>query len=656
MEYKNVFSPFKIGNVIVKNRIATPPMLSCMATADGFVTREMMEFYGAFARGGAGIVNIGDSAVDYEYGKGHHGQLNLGDDRVIAGLSNMVEFLQKTGAKASIEINHPGRGASPDVLNGRFPIAPSLVPTKWSEMELKAFGNQVKITVMDQDLINRVIANYAAAAYRCMKAGFEMVMIHGAHGNLLAQFVSPLTNKRTDKYGGSLSNRARFVIEILEAIRSRVDSRLAIEYRVSGSELDPHGMHEDETIEFIKMIQDKIDLVHVSLGVVSDPRYIAYMSQPTYFPHEFNVHRAARMKQAVKIPVTCVGSIADLAAAERIIAAGQADIVAMGRPHIADPDIVSKSRRGELDDIRPCIRCQVCGEKPADFYPVRCSVNPVVGREIEYRYLRPAGKQKKVVIIGGGPAGMEAAVIASARGHRVVLYEKGDELGGALRYAAAPSFKGDMKRYLDYLIRKTRQSGAEVRLAAEATVKTVRNAVPDVLILAVGAEPVVPDIPGIKGKNVVWAGDVDLDRVKTGDRVVVAGAGMTGCETALHLALQGKQVTMIDMLGESEIARDASLTGRLALMELLHRHNTIIKTEVELVEITDTTAVVLDKKKQQYAISADTIVLSLGLKPLSGLVDKFRGLVAEEYFIGDCVRPGNLIAAVHSGFNVAAEI
>ncbi len=378
-KYQNVFSPFRFGNVEVKNRIATPPMLACMATPDGFVTKEMIEFYQSFARGGAGIVTIGDSAVDFDYARGHFGQLNLGDDRVVAGLSTLVEGIQKYGAKISIELDHSGRLSPPRVINGRNPIGPSPIPTKGEEMIAQMEGGRiVQVTEMNQDMIDQVIDNFASASYRCMMAGFEMVMLHGGHGQLLSQFVSPYSNKRTDNYGGSLENRARFVMEVLTAVRRKVGNRLALEYRISADELVPGGMHEEETIEFIKMIQDKIDLINVSLGgMIAEPKYIAYMAQPYYFPHAYNVHRAEKIKKAVQIPVTCVGSIMDLEMADKIIAEGKADIVAMGRAHIADPEIVNKTYRGEIDDIRPCLRCNVCGERPKDFFPVRCAVNPV---------------------------------------------------------------------------------------------------------------------------------------------------------------------------------------------------------------------------------------------------------------------------------------
>ena len=656
-QYENVFSPFRFGNVEVKNRVETPPMLACMATPDGFVTREMIEFYQSFARGGAGIVTVGDANVDFDYAPGHLGQLNLGDDRVGMGLSTLVEAVQKYGAKASIELNHAGRWASPLVLNGKNPIGPSPVPTEMEEMLARLEGRRkVQVTEMNQDMIDQVIDNFASACYRCMGAGFEMVMLHGGHGHLLSQFVSPSSNKRVDSYGGSLENRARFVIELLTAIRRRVGNKLALEYRISGDELIPEGMHEEETIEFIKMIQDKIDLVHVSLGVITHPRYFHYHMPPTYLPHAYNVHRAEKIKKAVQIPVTCVGAILDLEMADKIIAEGKADIVAMARAHIADPEIVNKTYHTELDDIRPCVRCGLCVERVRNFYPVRCAVNPVIGREVEYRYIRPAEKKKNVIIVGGGPAGMEAAIIASSRGHQVTLYEKEKELGGALRVAASPSFKADMKRYLDWLIKKTQQAPVEIKLSTEATANSIKALRPDVLIVAVGAEPLIPDIPGVKKPNVVIANDVDTGRAETGKTVVVAGAGLTGCETALHVAQQGKKVTVIDIISELEIAKDASLINRIGLMELLQQHGVEFKTEVKLEEITDKGAVVIDKNWNRFEIPADTVVLALGVKSRYETVKALQGLAREVYVVGDCSSPRDVMAAIHDAFNVAAEI
>ncbi|MFC1863397.1 FAD-dependent oxidoreductase [Thermodesulfobacteriota bacterium] len=657
-KYKNVFSPFRFGNVEVKNRIATPPMLACMAANDGSVTRELIEFYQSFARGGAGIVNIGDSAVDFDYARGHFGQLNIGEDCMIGGLSTLVEAIQKYGAKISIELDHSGRLSTPGVINGKNPIGPSPIPAKAEELMAQQEGRKViQVTEMDQNLIDQVVDNFAGAAHRCLRAGFEMVTIHGGHGQLLSQFVSPYSNNRTDNYGGSLENRARFVLEVLTAIRCRVGDNLALEYRVSADEFVPGGMHEEETIEFLNMIKDKIDLVNVSLGgMIADPKYIVHMAQPTYFPHAYNVHRAENIKRIVQIPVTCVGSVIDLEMADKIIGEGKADIVAMGRPHIADPEIVNKSRRGESGEVRPCLRCNVCGERPKEFFPVRCAVNPIIGRELEYRYLPPVQEKKRVVIIGGGPAGMEAALVSSARGHQVTLYEKGKELGGALRMAAAPSFKGDMKRFLDWMKRKTLQSPVEVKISTEATAESISGDNPDILIIAVGAEPVIPDISGIEKSKVVWAGDVGTGKAETGKTVVIAGAGLTGCETALHLCQQGKAVKIIDILDETEIAEGSSLVGKIALMELLQQQDVEFIMGVKLEEIIEKGVLVIDKEGHRIELSADSVVLSLGVKPRDNEMKAFQGLAHEVHVIGDCSKPGNLMSAIHDGFNLAMEI
>ncbi len=657
-KYKHVFSGIKIGNVEIKNRIEFAPAIPILASPEGYVTRELIEFEKSLARGGAGIITIGDSAIDFEYARDHDGQLNLGTDKVIPGLRMIVETIHRYGAKASIELNHGGRFVAPRFLNGKEPIGPSSIESRGGEVFAGGEEGRGKVHVreMDHNLIDQVIDNFATACYRCLLAGFDMVMLHGGHGHLLSQFTSPYANRRTDDYGGSLKNRARFVIEVLTAIREKVGNRLAIEYRISADEIIPEGMHLEETIELIKMIEDKIDLIHVSAGLITEPECNPHMQQPTYYPHAFNVHYAEKIKKAVHIPVTTVGSILDLQLADEIIRDGKADIVAMARAIIADPEIVNKTRRGELDDIRPCVRCNSCSDRSAHLFPLRCTVNPVIGREVEFGNIRPAEVKKKVVIIGGGPAGMEAAQVASSRGHQVTLYEKAEKLGGALVLAAGFPFKADMKKYLDWMVKKTLQAPVEIKLSTEATAGAIKAEKPDVLIIAGGAEPLIPDIPGVGKSNAVWVGDVLMGSAKVGERVVVAGAGMTGCETALYLAQQGKKVTLIDMLSEAEIAQDVAVISRVALIGLLHEHGVEIITGVKLEEITDKGALVINKQWDRYAIPADTVVFALGAKARSEMAEKFEGLARDTYVVGDCADPRNLMAAIGDGFDIAAEI
>jgi 2,4-dienoyl-CoA reductase-like NADH-dependent reductase (Old Yellow Enzyme family) len=280
--------------------------------------------------------------------------LNLGEDRVVNGMSVLAEAVHRHGAKLSIEVNHSGRFT----LNRRDTIGPSPIPTELEEISASQEGRKkFQVIEMTQDMINTVIESYANAAHRCLRAGFEMIMLHGAHGHLIAQFASPYSNKRTDGYGGSLENRARFAIEVLTAIRKKVGNKLAIEYRISANELVPGGMEEAETIEFVKLIEDKIDLLHVSAGVLGHPKTVPHMIQPTYFPHGYNVHYAERFRKELKVPITTVGSISDMQMADDIIAEGKADIVAMARAILSDLEIVNNARHGKTEDTRPCLRC-----------------------------------------------------------------------------------------------------------------------------------------------------------------------------------------------------------------------------------------------------------------------------------------------------------
>jgi 2,4-dienoyl-CoA reductase-like NADH-dependent reductase (Old Yellow Enzyme family)/thioredoxin reductase len=627
-EFKHIFTPIKIGKMTVKNRIEAAPCVPFLAGIDGDATRELIEWERARAKGGAGIVTIGDSPIIYETAARVGHILNLGTDKTVGALNRLAEAIQRHGAKASIELTYfdPGQRYS------------------HNDLTLKE--------------IKSIIDSYARAAFRCLNGGMDMILIHGAHGHLISQFLSPRKNKRRDAYGGSFKNRARFVTEVLESIREKVGDRLAIEYRISAAELVPGGLTVEEQLEFVKSIQDKIDLIHVSVGHTFEPGAGHLMIQPTYVPRGVNVHYAERFKKELKIPVTALGSI-DVVMAEKIIAENRADIVAMNRALIADHDCINKAGAGREDTVRPCVRCNTCISRTHRFFlPVRCAVNPLAGREAEFLNTPPTTIKKKVVIIGGGPAGLEAARTAAGRGHEVVLFEKEDKLGGTLRMAAAPPFKTDMKHYLDWSIHMAIElPNITVKLSTEATPQKIKAEKPDVIIIAVGATPVIPDIPGIRGKNVVPAGDVDMGKVKVGEKVVVAGAGLTGSETALYLAQQGKKVTLIDMLSIEEIDANAPFTETGMLRDMLAELKVDIITGVKLEAVKKNGAVITDKKGEKREIPCDNVVLALGVKPRIDIVENFQDIAPEVKIIGDCNNQrGNLYSATSEGFFAGTDL
>jgi len=626
-DFAHVFSPLKIGRITVKNRIETSPAIPFLASEEYFVTRELIEWHRRMARGGAGIVTIGETLLDYEDAR-KNGRLNtlcVADERSINGLSVLAETIHQYGAVASIELNCEGL----------------CTPTEMTVDEIKT-------------TINR----FADAALRCKQAGMEMIMIHGGHGHLLGKFFSPVTNKRTDFYGGNLQKRAVFALKVLDAIREKVGDRLSIEYRISADELAPGAPTVENTIEFAKLIEDRIDLLHVSAGNLYVPETCARMIQPTYIPRGINVEFATRFKRELNIPVTTVGSFT-MDMAEEIISENKADMVAMIRSIIADPDCVRKARTGRAEDIRPCVRCNRCLSVTREYTrPTRCTVNPMAGKEVEFLNQNISERKKKVVVIGGGPSGMEAARTAAHRGHQVILFEKGSELGGALIMASALPFKEDMKKYLAWAQRTTLNTpNIDIRLSTEATEEEVIREHPDVLVIAVGGLPTIPSVPGIDKRNVVWVGDVDMGRIEVGQTALVVGAGLAGCETALHLALIGKTVTIIDVLPADQTALNVHPLNKATLLNMLEKNGVDIRVETKLEAVTDSSALVSDREGNEIEIPCHTVVLSIGVTPRLDLVGRFERLAPEVHVVGDCRRrQGNLGYAVTDGFNATIEV
>ena len=646
-KYPKVFSPIKVGNMELKNRIQFSPMVSSLSTPSGGVSPELLGYIKYQAQSGVGLITIGSTPIDHINGVDFFGALDVTSDDNMTDLRRISEVAHRYGVKVSVELVHAGRSAPKQFRPNSPAIAPSAIPVE---------NGPTDIREMTQDDMDTVKQEYCDVAERLMKSGFDMVMVHAAHGNLIAQFLSPKFNQRSDEYGGSFENRVRWPLEVLKAMRQRVGRGLNIDMRISGDELIPGGMGIEETKAFIRLAQEYIDTVHVSQGLIVEPRYMPYTMPAFYLPHCHNVKWSEQVKAdpEIHIPVTVVGSITTIAEAEEIISSGKADMVAIARQLMCDNKLLYNAYRGKEEETRPCLRCHECA--PADIVHLRCATNPRLGRESELGEIQPSRTPKHVVVVGGGVAGCMAAKTLIERGHKVTLIEKGDKLGGRLHEISCLSFKFDMRRHLTWLISSTMKCGAEIMLGTEATPELILSLKPDAVFVATGAERLNLPIPGIDRKNVHHVLDVDTGRAAVGQKVVVCGGGLSGTESALQLAMDGKDVTVVDMLPVDQFARDHSPAPRGMLLQLLEKYNVKLIGGVRVSEINDMGVVIKREDGTEDTLPCDDVVAAFGMRKNDTLFRQMQEIIPDVYAIGDCNEVKNIKNANHVAFNMALEM
>ena len=638
-EFPKLFESGRIGKLDLKNRILFPPMATHMATVEGDVTDQLIDYYAERARGGVGLVVIEGS---FPSPIGHPKRIALDHDRRMLGLQRLVESIHKEGTKVVIEVNtHMGR-------LDQNPMSPSDVPHPLTGVKPRP------ATLAD---IKKQLEEYGEAAKRVKEAGFDGIMIHGGTGYLVAEFLSPLVNRRTDEYGGDVRRRARFPLELVEVTREKVGPDYPLIFRLMSHDRVPGGLDTEEAIVISKMLQENgIDAIDVTTGSAVSHEWTA---PPMYMPAGCNTDVSEAIKKEIKIPVSVAGKINDPYLAEQILREGKADFVDIGRGLLADPDFVNKTIKGRVEDIRRCIGCLRCGEQIlVSKDPIICTVNPAVGKEKEFASrLKAVGKKKKVLVIGGGPAGMEAAIIADRRGHDVTLWERSDKPGGNLNLAVIPSGKGDMKNFLDYLNKELQESRVKVNLDKEATIESVKKFAPDAVVVAVGSNPFIVDIPGIGGKNVVGFSEVLSKRKEVGGKkFLVWGAGFVGCEVAYFLAEKGNDVTLI--FPESEPAPDVAYPDmKKLLLKKLEENKVKIEVGVrQFREITSKGIALVDKEGKELFIEAAIIVLATGARPQSTFARSLGREIPELYEVGDCVETRRILEAIHDGAEAALKI
>lgn len=646
-KYPHLFSPIRIGNIRLKNRIIAAPTSPSMITTEGHFTPEMTAYLEEKAKGGAAVVTYGESIVHSATGKSHNKQLQLDSFGVKQGMAETARAIHNAGAYANIQLSHGGKyGGLVSVGGDQDGCEVAYGPSH----EMTPAG---EVQEMPRDLIFEIIDSYGKGAKLCKDCGFDMVQVHAAHGWLFSQFLSPVTNQRTDEFGGSLENRARFLLMALDEVRKAVGPRFPIEIRISGDDLTDVGLGMDDCVKVAELVQYKVDLFNVSCGNHEDPDMFCRTHPSAFYKRGVNVYLAAEIKKHVNKPVACVGSLNDPAQMEEIIATGQADIVEIGRALLADPYLAKKALEGNADDITPCLRCYECFGETSKSETVKCTVNPTMGQQLPEKNRTAAPERvKKVLIAGGGPAGMEAAITAANRGHDVTLVEKSDKLGGNLYPAGAPYFKEDIIKLCKVMVKRVEEAGVKVVLNTEVTPEYVESFNPDALFVAIGSNELRPPIKGMELPHVIMAIDAELHPEKLGKKVAIMGGGLVGGEAAVSFHHEGKECSIIEM--KSKVAEEVNSFYRGGLMPEIEKSATCyVNTKVK--EIIPA-GVLCEKDGEEFIIQADSVVCALGFRAPYDKVDALCDKVDEYYIVGDCKNVGQIYHATNEAYYAAMRL
>lgn len=648
---EKLFSPIKIGNMELRNRIAMAPMTTGWTVADGSMPDKIIDFMEARAKGGAGLLILETVVIDERFPYIGH-SIGLWDDKMIPSFKRLVDAVHRHGAKLTPQISHPGP-ESFSFIKGIQPVGPSPCLCK---------GTRQVCRELSVEEIQQIVVQYGEAARRAREAGCDGVELHAAHSYMLAgSFLSPLRNKRTDAYGGRADGRMRFVVEVVESIKARAGRDFPVILRISGDEYVAGGRTLEDTLYMApKLVEAGVDAFEVSGGVM--PELAWRIMPPMGTPLGLNVQAAAAIKAVVKVPVMVVGRINNPQQAEDILQKGNADIAVMGRALLADPDLPNKAMAGNFEDILPCTACSLgCIGEQSKRRSMTCVINPMLGHEKEAELI-PAAKPKRILVVGGGPGGLEAARLAAARGHDVTLCEKSAKLGGQLNLAVIAPAKQEITVWVQYLARQAEKAGVHFQFNREVTPEFIAEMAPDAVVIATGGEVVVPPIPGADKRLVAHSWDVLQGRVAPMHaKVLIIGGGSVACEVADAIAGSGdnsmdanNQVTMVEML--PAVAKEEPAAPRMMLMQRLRDKGVVTITSATVKEITDD-GVIIERDGHEERISGiKHVILACGTRSVDALSDKIGATVPEVHVVGDAKKARRALEAIAEGARIGRTI